>query len=107
MPKYLVTSGSHFEPFTYDELVKPVVAAQQAQDQTQQAYDALALDTESLRRYISDSEEDKETRALYDNYMDKLNEFQDDLYNNGYSPKAKRSLSEARRAYASDISRIA
>ena len=62
MPKYLVTSGSHFEPFTYDELVKPVAAAQQAHEQAQDLYDALEMDTAALDRYISRKE--VETRRL-------------------------------------------
>lgn len=108
MPKYLVTSGSHFEPFTYDELVKPVMAAQQMHNQAQDVYDALEMDTAALDRYISSEEGsgDEETRKLYDNYMNRLNALQEELYNNGYSSKVKRGLSEARKMYASDISRI-
>lgn len=108
MPKYLVTSGSHFEPFTYDELVKPVAAAQQAHEQAQDLYDALEMYTAALDRYISSEEGsgDEEARKLYDNYMNRLNALQDDLYNNGYSAKTKRGLAEARKLYASDISRV-
>jgi len=107
MAKYIVTSGSNFTPYSYDELVKPLSNIQARHDAAQEVYDALELDTESLNRYISDAEDDAQTRAMYDNYRNKLNELQEDLYNNGYTPRTKRNLSAARAAYASDITRIA
>ena len=79
MPKYLVTSGSHYEPFSYNELVAPIAQMQEAHNAAQDAYDALNLDTESLRRYITDNPEDANAKALYDNYIDKLTTLQQNL----------------------------
>lgn len=108
MPKYLVTSGSHFDPFRYDDLVKPVAALQQAHDQAHDVYDALEMDTAALGRYISSEEGsgDEEARKIYDSYMRKLKTLQDELYQNGYTAKTKRNLSDARKSYASDITRL-
>lgn len=106
MPKFLVTSGSTFEPFSYDQLVKPVALAQEAHDKTQDAYDQLSLETSALQRYITDNPEDAKAKSLYDSYMTKLNTLQDNLWNNGVSAQTRRDLSAARSAYASDIARI-
>ena len=106
MPKYLVTSGSHFTPFTYDELVKPVAHMQQVHDATQDAYDQLNLETNALRQYISDNPGDSRAKAMYDNYMDKLTTLQNNLWEHGVNAQTRRDLSAARSAYASDITRL-
>ena len=107
MAKYIVTSGSHFTPFTYDELVKPVAHMQAAHDAAQDAYDQLNLETNALAQYISQNEDDQRARAMYDSYMNKLKTLQDNLWERGYTAQTRRDLSAARAGYASDITRLA
>ena len=106
MAKFVVTSGSYFEPFSYDEVVRPLQQMADAQNAAADTYDQLGMETEALRRYISENEGDTEARALYDNYVNKLNTLQDNLWKNGYNATTRRDLAAARSAYASDISRI-
>lgn len=106
MSKFLVTSGSTFEPFSYDELVKPVILAQEAHNKAQDAYDQLSLETSALQRYITDRPDDANAKQLYDNYMSKLNTLQNNLWSNGIGAQTRRDLSAARTAYASDIARL-
>ena len=101
MAKFIVTSGSHFTPFTYDELVKPVAYMQQQHDAAQAAYDTLNLETQAIGQYISeDGKDDERARAIYKDYQNKLQTLQDDLWNNGINAKTKQSLSAARSGYA-------
>ena len=106
MARFIVTNGSYYEPFTYDELVKPLAQMTEAQNAAADNYDTLSLETEALRRYISDNEEDKRAKAIYDNYVNQLNSLQNDLWRNGYNTSTRRGLSAARAGYASDINRI-
>lgn len=106
MGKFLVTSGSYFEPFTYDELIKPLEATQQRHDAAQESFDVMNERTSALKEYISNNEGDALAKRLYDNYMDKLVSFQNNLYNNGITPQTKRDLTAARSAFASDIARL-
>lgn len=106
MPRYLVTSGSHFEPMTYDELVKPIAQMTDALNATQDAYDTLNLETKSLANYISQNPGDTKAREMYDNYVSQLDSLQNELWNNGYTARARRELSAARSGYASDITRL-
>lgn len=103
MAKFLVTSGSYFQPFTYDEMVKPLAQMAEAQNAAQDAYDALSMETAALEGYISQNEDDVEARALYDNYMKRLNTLQDNLWGYGYTPQTRRDLSLARSGYAQNI----
>lgn len=106
MPKFLVTSGSYFEPFTYDQLSKPVVQAVEAHSAAQDAYDQLSMETSALGRYISDNPGDANAKLMYDSYLEKLNSLQSNLWNNGYNAATRRDLALARAGYASDITRL-
>ena len=106
MAKFLVTSGSYYEPFTYDELARPLQQMADAQNATADSYDQLNMETEALRHYISENKGDMQAKALYDNYVNKLNTLQDNLWRNGYNAGTRRDLASARSAYASDITRL-
>ena len=106
MPKFLVTSGSYFEPYTYDQLSKPVVQAVEAHSAAQDAYDQLSMETSSLGRYISDNPGDANAKLMYDSYLEKLNSLQSNLWNNGYNAATRRDLASARAGYAGDITRL-
>lgn len=106
MAKYLVTSGSAFRPFTYDELVKPIQQMAEAHNSAQDAYDQIGAEAESLRRYLDQEPEDSVARKMYNSYMDKLSTLQNNLWSNGYNAQTRRDLSAARAGYASDITRL-
>lgn len=105
MSRFIVTSGSHFNPFTYDELMKPVAQAQEVHNNIQDTYNNLETDTSTLDTYIS-KENDVKARELYDSYRNKLSNLQENLWKNGITASTKRDLSVARNAYASDIARL-
>ncbi len=106
MPKFLVTSGSHFQPFTYDELAKPVTQAVEAHNSAQDAYDTIVSETEALRQYLIREPENSEARRMYDSYVSKLERLQNNLWSSGYNAGTRRDLAAARAGYASDITRL-
>lgn len=107
MAKFIATSSSYFQPFSYDELIKPILMQQEAHGAAQDTYDQLAMETSALENYISQNEDDAQARRLYDNYMTKLQTLQDNLWKNGVTAQTRRDLHAARNAYASDITRLA
>lgn len=107
MAKFIVTSGTTFDPFTYDELAKPVMQTVEAHNAAQDAYDSLAMDTEALRQYLATEPEDSPARAMYNAYTAKLANLQNNLWQNGYNAGTRRDLAAARAGYASDITRLA
>ena len=106
MPRFLVTSGSYFEPFTYDELSKPVMQTVEAHNAAQDQYDTLTSETEALRQYLMREPNDSEARRMYDSYVSKLSTLQDNLWRSGYNASTRRDLAAARAGYASDITRL-
>lgn len=103
MARYIVTSGTQFTPFTYDELAKPLAQMTEAHNEAQARYDELASNTAQLERYLSDNPDDDYARSIYDNYMTRLQTLQDNLYRNGFNQGTTRDLSLARTAYSRDI----
>lgn len=106
MPKYLVTNGSNFQPFTYEELARPVQEMAQAHRESQDQYDAISMQTEALRRYISEGKGDERTKKLYDDYVEKLSNLQNNLWTYGYNAGTRRDLSVARNGFFRDMQRI-
>lgn len=106
MPKFLVTSGSYFQPFTYDELAKPIMQTVEAHNAAQDAYDQLSMETSALGRYITDNPGDVEAKKMYDSYLSRLSSLQDSLWRNGYNASTRRDLAAARAGYAGDITRL-
>ena len=107
MPRFIQTKSSHFEPFSYEQLVAPITRLQDVHDETQNAYDQLSMDTKALEQYLS-SDNDKDIRAkeLYNDYLEKLNTLQDNLWTNGVTAQTRRDLSAARASYAGNIVRL-
>ena len=106
MSRFIVTSGSDFRPFSYDELMKPVQDSARVHSAAADVYDQLSMETEALGRYISENENDADAKALYDNYINKLGQLQNDLWSNGFTARTRRDLSSARSAYSRDITRL-
>lgn len=106
MAKFIVTSGSYFEPFTYDELAKPIQQTVEAHNAAQDSYDTLMSETEALRQYIMHEPDDSQARMLYDNYTARLSNLQNNLWEKGYNSGTRRDLAAARAGYASDIARL-
>jgi hypothetical protein len=106
MSRFIVTSGSNFKPFSYDELMKPLQASAEVHAATADAYDQLSMETEALGRYISENEDDEQARAIYNGYLNKLNALEENLWNNGFNAQTRRDLSSARAGYAGDVKRL-
>jgi len=106
MPKFLVTNGSNFQPFTYEEITRPLYEMAEAHRASQDQYDAISTQTEALRNYITDNPGDKQAKQMYDNYVNKLKTLQDNLWSTGYNASTRRDLQSARAGFASDINRI-
>lgn len=101
---YLITSGSHFRPFTYDELVKPLAQMTEAQNTTQDEIDTLSMQAGAIGSMLG--EEDVRARQLYDGFMGDVDSFVDDLTENGYNANSRRMLSSLRNMYGKNITKI-
>lgn len=97
--------NSQFRPFTYDEMVKPLVAYKEAYDKVEQDYSDLVTQTE-MWKDIATRENSPEAYAMYQRYSNDLNAIVDD-FSRGMNLNNRRALIGMKRRYAQDITPIA
>lgn len=97
--------NSQFRPFTYDEMVKPLVAYKEAYDKVEQDYSDLVTQTE-MWKDIATKENSPEAYAMYQRYSSDLNAIVDD-FSRGMNINNRRALIGMKRRYAQDITPIA
>lgn len=96
---------TRFNPFTYDEMVKPLVYYKQAYDEAEAAYSDLATQTEAWKD-IANREKSPEAFEMYQRYSGDLSRAVDD-FSQGMTAKSRRALLGLKRRYAQDIAPIA
>lgn len=102
MPNYSITINSRFRPFSYQELLAPVLASTQAQQQIEENYANLATQA-SLAGSKANEQTDPIAYARYKAYSDELNAMAEDLAKNGLTPESRRGMFDMRARYAKDI----
>ena len=82
--------NTRFNPFTYDEMVKPLLYYQEAYDKTEAAYDTLAQQTEMWRN-IANRDKSPEAFAMYQRYSNDLANAADS-FGQGMTSQNRRAL---------------
>lgn len=97
--------NSQFRPFTYDEMVKPLVQYKEVYDKLEQDYSDLAYQTEQWKN-IADRENNPIAYGMYNKYATDLAAITED-FSKGMNVSNRRALLGMKRRYASDIEPIA
>lgn len=93
-----------FNPFTYDEMVKPLLYYKQAYDEAEAAYSALSSDTDVWKNKVN-RDESPQAYEQFQRYSGDLTRSADD-FSRGMTSKNRRALLGLRRRYASEIKPI-
>lgn len=93
---------STFKPFSYQEMLAPVLAETQAHQNMEQQYATLA-EQASVWEKLANSEMDKEQYEIYQNYMQDLMNAADSLSQYGLPRGSKRDLYNMRARYKQQI----
>lgn len=96
---------TRFNPFTYDEMVKPLLYYKQAYDEAEAAYSDLVTQTEAWKD-IANRENSPEAFEMYQRYSGDLSRAVED-FSQGMTAKNRRALLGLKRRYAQDITPIA
>ena len=96
---------SKFRPFSYDELIKPLMQYKEAYDKVEADYSNLAAQTEQWKD-IANQTQSPEAYAMYSKYANDLNKVVDD-FSRGMTLQNRSQLATLRRRYASEIIPIA
>lgn len=96
---------STFNPFSYKDLMQPLLDYKQDYERVEAQYADLVTQTEAWKD-IANRENSPEAYAMYKSYSDQLNAIVDD-FSQGMNPRNRRQLLNMKRRYASDITPIA
>ena len=97
----LVVNTSNFKPFTYEEMVRPLLLYKQEEEARQQAY----LDMQEKASTLEDlaaSEKDAEAYGIYTAYKDKLRDVADSMARQGLT-RGNNQVFNLRKDYISNI----
>lgn len=95
---------SKFRPFSYDELIKPMLQYKEAYDKVEADYSNLAAQTEQWKD-IANQTQSPEAYAMYKKYSNDLNNIVDD-FSKGMTLQNRSQLLNMKKRYASDIKPI-
>lgn len=105
MANYSIVINSRFKPFSYQELLHPVMTATQAQQQVEEAYANMALEAELAGGRINE-QVDKEAYKTYKAYSNELSRLSERLAKQGLTPEDRKTMYGMRARYAKEISPI-
>ena len=102
MPDYSLVVNSQFQPFSYQEMLAPVLMATQAQQDIENQYSMLDSDANTIQqRALTDS--NSEWAKKYTTYTKQLEDSAADLAANGLTPSSRSSLLKLKRDYSSNV----
>lgn len=102
MPDYSIVSNTRFNPFSYDEMLKPVLIAEQAHREAEEAYSDLMTKSGNWDKMLN-PEVDAEAYNMYTTYAKALEEEADRLAKQGLSPTSRQSMLNMKGRYAKEI----
>lgn len=97
--------ASKFKPFSFDELLKPMLIYKEAYDKAEEDYNSLAAQTEQWRD-IANQTKSPEAYAMFNKYATDLQTATEN-FSKGMTLQNKEQLLAMKRRYASDILPIA
>ena len=97
--------NSQFQPFSMQEMLQPVLMADQEHKNIEEAYAQLDAQASNLQ-HVLDEQRDPNASKLYQNYKKNLEESIDELAKRGLNTQSRRALNNVRTSFASDITRI-
>lgn len=104
MPNVYLQSAP-YQPFTYEELAKPLERLQALHDKVEETYTAMGDNAEQIKSQIGD--DNPYALSIYNNYektfMDAYNSF---AQNGVQDPNTRTQLLNARKAYMNDMGRL-
>lgn len=97
----LVVNTSNFKPFTYEEMVRPLLLYKQEEEARQQAYLDLQEKASTLED-LAASEKDAEAYGAYTVYKNRLREVADEMAKNGLT-RQNNQVFNLRKSYINNI----
>ena len=97
--------NSQFQPFSMDEMLKPVLMADQEHKAVDEGLAELGTNAATLEQAL-DAQREQEAYNLYHNYNKDLKNYAGELASRGLDQSSRRNLLNMKRRYGSDIATV-
>lgn len=97
-----LTIGSRFRPFSYNELIAPVIAAEQEHQRIENEYADLAVKS-NVWEEMANEQTDPYAYKMYKTYSNDLEEQAGQLAKEGLTPAGRQNMLKMKQRYSSDI----
>jgi hypothetical protein len=101
----VLTNSAKFNPYTFDELIKPLAMATQEYNAIEEGIAELGSKADLMRMYANE-EPDSEWSKKYNEYANDLDRQAESLAKYGLNPKSRQGLLNLKKAYSSSVSPI-
>ena len=99
MPNYNITIDSRFDPYSFEDYLKPLSILQEQHNQAADAYANYLAQSAGLAEILGQNEKDKALLDYYNNYQANLNQWADDLAKNGLNRTNRQGVYKAKADY--------
>ncbi len=98
----VLTSNAKFNPYTFDEVLKPLAMATDYYNTMYDKMDEIQDKAALLKAYANENPQGKVANT-YNSYMKSLEQEMNSLVDNGLTPRTRQRLSELKKAYSFQI----
>lgn len=102
MANYSLVLNTKFKPFSYQEMLAPVMAATQAHQALESEYGDLATKASVWER-MANEQTDPEAYRMYKTYSEDLENMSEQLARTGLDPTSRRNMMGMKARYSSEI----
>lgn len=102
MPNYSLVLDTKFKPFSYQEMLAPVMAATQAHQELEAEYGDLATKASVWER-MANEQTDPYAYKMYKTYSEDLENMAEQLARSGLNPASRRNMLNMKSRYSSEI----
>lgn len=107
MANYFLTQTAQFKPFSYQEMLAPIKAYQDAYDALETEMTNLDILANSIKNKLNPNDpEDAKKIKEYEDFQNEMNSALENFYNQGYNSNTKKRLNALKVQYAEDLDPI-
>lgn len=99
MPNYNITIDSRFDPYSFEDYLKPLAILQEQHNQAADAYATALANSAGMEEALAANPDDIDLLNQYNAYRQTLDNLADDLSKNGISRTTRRGVYQAKADY--------
>ena len=101
----ILSNSAKFNPYTFDEMLKPIAIAAEAYNKTQEGLIDLGSKAELMKQYVAENP-NSPYASKYTDYINEIEKQADSLNTIGLTPDSRQAFNKLRKSYTSAIAPI-